>query len=672
MPGGSPAPGRGGGYRLQKGVVHGRGVTRPSATSRENSIGSSLALANLQRGPVPRLHTAVSDSYVTYCVFERRRNAKKGKTLQWLRATMDALQSIDSQVKILSYEGINTANAITHSSQIPEPMDQLHIYFPRIYMRGGSVSTKCKLRSSVPIKEIKLKIMNTLQNLDYWITPSLLKATRTGKAGWFLGGHPELTYRPDFQKVLKPIVLAKYGDIEFQVEPENEIIVSGNKRVAQRVLMVRCPLDDVENIRVLFTEVFAEESEYDIGFLTRYTFVTSQPIGPCTKHHLQSILKSQQMFHRNIHYFIMYGIDNLTTEYQVLKEDNGNLEDSSQQQSLQVQDNTTEDVPMSQSPPESLSPSKDSDLPAAPDPNLPLNTNTSTTSSSSKPVSSKHSDKPDHQSQDLDPDTISLRMYMYLCTTRSNTPLFHAVYPTTENSKIYVLCREEHMEEALNVLHNLGALLVPYLSNVDIDKILVKHKGRDTYVKDFPVITSKLKTYASALVNLAPDQNPQSDEVYTPYVDLTYNDQSGETHQPRTPTGKRTRKGDVVPPSTPRRVHTSLLPDDFSTATKHEKLNATVTESIARMKNLEENQDKFQTTISTYGSDISKMCGAITNNSKAIKNLQMAQDQQLQTMESMQKTQQSMLTTVNKTADFLEQYVKPLVESPEGDRGMVE
>jgi len=668
MPGGRMATGRGGGYCLQKGVLHGRGRGRQQAVTNENTRGSSLAFANLQQGPVPRLHTAVSDSYVTYCVFERRRNAKKGKTLQWLKATLEALQSVDSQVKILSYNGINAANAITHPSQIPEPMDQLHIYFPRIYMRGGSVSTKCKLRSSMPVREIKLKIMNKLQNLDYWITPSQLKATRTGKSGWFLGGHPELTYRPEFQEVLKPIIKEKFGEIEFQVEPENEIIVSGNKRIAQRVLVVRCPLDDVENIRVLFTEVFAEGSEYEIGFLTRYTFITSQPIGPCTKHHLQALLKSQQIFHKNIHYFIMYGVDHLTTTFKVIQEESVEQENTSENHMSKELDKEG-DVSMLQEISPQPNSEQESDIEEANTPSTQED-NASAIKDSPPP---QEKVTPTSGSSSSNPDTISLRMFLYLCTTRTNKPLFHAVHPTTENSKIYALCREEHMEEALQVLHNLGVLLVPYLSNDDINKILVKHNGRDTYVKDFPIITNKLKSYASALVNLAPEPNPQSDEFVTPIVDLTSNSQSGEVFSPRSPTGKRTRKGDVVPPSTPRRTYAdSLLPAEFSSSTTHEKLNATVTENIARMKNLEDNQDKFQNTISTYSTDISKMCGAITNNSEAIKNLQVAQNQQIQTMECMQKTQQSMLATVNKTATFLDTYVKPLVETPDGVRGMEE
>ena len=470
-----------------------------------------------------------------------------------------------------------------------------------------------------------------------------------------MGGHPELTYRPEFQEILKPIITAKFGDIEFQVEPENEIIVSGNKRVAQRVLVVRCPLDDVENIRVLFTEVFAEGSEYEIGFLTRYTFITSQPIGACTKHHLQAILKSQQIFHRNIHYFIMYGVDHLTTNFKVIQEEPVEHEKTSDNRMSKELDKEGDAAMPQTSPPlnsehldneeaNTLSTQEDN-ASAIPDSQPPQKEATPTPGSSSSNT-----------------DTISLRMFLYLCTTRTNEPLFHAVYPTTENSKIYALCREEHMEEALQVLHNLGVLLVPYLSNDDINKILVQHNGRDTYVKDFPIITNKLKSYASALVDLAPEPNPQSDDFVNPIVDLTSNSQSGEVFSPKSPTGKRTRKGDVVPPSTPRRTYAdSLLPAEFSSSTTHAKLNATVTESIARMKNLEDNQDKFQDTISTYSSDISKMCGAITNNSEAIKNLQVAQNQQIQTMERMQKTQQSMLETVNKTATFLDTYVKPLV-----------
>jgi len=41
-------------------------------------------------------------------------------------------------------------------------------------------------------------------------------------------------------------------DMEFITSPEKEVIMVGKKRAEQRVLVVRCALDEMENIRVCF------------------------------------------------------------------------------------------------------------------------------------------------------------------------------------------------------------------------------------------------------------------------------------------------------------------------------------------------------------------------------------------------------------------------------------
>ena len=60
---------------------------------------------------------------------------------------------------------------------------------------------------------------------------------------------------------------------------------------------------------------------------------------------------------------------------------------------------------------------------------------------------------------------------------------------------------------------------------------------------------------------------------------------------------------------------------------------------------------------------------AIKNNSEAIKQLREANDHQTKTMEAMQRTQQQMLTTVTNTARFIEDVIKPTVQTPEDSRG---
>jgi len=693
MIGGPPASGRGGGPRLRKGNL--RGVSTSQAHSNTgNQQRSSLAFANLQNGIVPNLHTDPTQTYVTYCVLERRRNAKKGPKMVWLKNTLAMLLSVDPHVKILSYDGINNANSINHMNLIPEEHEQLSIYFPRFYTNGGSLSTKCKIRSSMKIKEIKWRLMQKLQNIDYWITPSQLKATRTGKAGWFLGGHPELTHRPDFQTFLQPLIVKHFNKkIEFQVEPEMESMSVGKTRVSQRVLMTRCPLDEVQNIRALFSELFSDETEEDIGYLARYRFITTHPMGLCTRNHLQAILKSQQVFHKTIHFFIVYGIANFETNFVL----NGNEK--------HPPPDTSPNSPHASAKASSTNvPQSDVQITQPPDPN--------TQDEDMESVNGKEEGESQAQPQtEFDPvsrptasvekefdastnelSQLSPRMFFYLCqSTRTHSNLFHATYPSTELNKIYVLVTQDNMEEALSILHNMDAAMLPYFSQTDLSRILVGQDGNPPYVKDFPKITRQFQSYANVLKNLAPevDCNPQDQESEPPAVQYVTNTRSfastvtNNIPHETPPASKRTREGDPVHPVTPHRA--SRLPKHFVENTQHDQLHSTVTESIARMRNLENNQSnmskhmesygveisKITQTVGIYGDDISKMSNSIANNSNAIRDIRKAQEQQQSTIESLADVQNQMLQSVNSIVNFNETIIKPklFADTPDGSRG---
>jgi len=456
--------------------------------------------------------------------------------------------------------------------------------------------------------------------------------------------------------------------------PEVETIVVGTKRVSQRVLMVRGPIQEIQNIRSLFSSLFAEDSHHDVGFLARYTFVTSHPVGACTKSHLQSILKTQQRFHRDIHYYIMYGIANLDTMFKTFSstsESTSNTSSSQSNQSKSDQSNKDTDVEM-----EAPYPETDQQDDSLPPPDTPEHQSTRQSN-----LKSPGNEKEDTQvateaqkenelpEQPQEFQEMSLRFFLYLCQSQYGTNLFHAVYPSTETNKIYILCSQENMQEALKVLHNLRDALATYLSDSDISRILVQHEGQSSYVKDFPKVTGHYVTYANALVKLvnSNEDNPQSDQPQQP-IDLSKDFPPAPSFQqtPRAPTTKRTRKGDQIHQHVPPQQ--SRLPRNFVQDTTHAELTANVTESIARMKNMEAHHTNLSTTLEIYGTDISTMSTSISNNSKAIKDIQEAQQAQQKTIESIAETQQKTLTIVNSIAELNEQFVRPLVQTPEGVR----
>jgi len=287
---------------------------------------------------------------------------------------------------------------------------------------------------------------------------------------------------------------------------------------------------------------------------------------------------------------------------------------------------------------------------------------------------------------------LSPRMFFYLCqSTRTNSNLFHAAYPSTELNKIYVLVTQDNMDEALSILHNMEAAMLPYFSQADLSTVLIGQDGNPPYVKDFPKLTSHFQSYANVLKNLVPevDCNPQDQEAEPTGSQYVTNTKSFAStvrnnilHE-NPPASKRTREGDPVHPVTPHRA--SRLPKHFVENTQHDQLHSTVTESIARMRNLENNQSnmskhmesygveisKITQTVGIYGDDISKMSNSISNNSNAIRDIRKAQEQQQSTIESLADVQNQMLQSVNSIVNFNETVIKPklFAETPDGNRG---
>jgi len=162
--------------------------------------------------------------------------------------------------------------------------------------------------------------MDKLQKHNYYVRPTILKAVRTSMASWVYLAHPDLTLRKEFTTTLVPLILSRFNrPIEFQVAPETENLDTDQGCISQRVLVVRSAYEDTETIRSFFMEAFSPESNMGIGFLARYTFVPSIPVGNCTKNHLVTLLQMQQQFHR---YMMWMGLRNIDDELPLLPLEN--------------------------------------------------------------------------------------------------------------------------------------------------------------------------------------------------------------------------------------------------------------------------------------------------------------------------------------------------------------
>ena len=121
---------------------------------------------------------------------------------------------------------------------------------------------------------------------------------RTGKLGWLYLAHPDFTHRGEVEETLLSIVKHYFNGVEkeLQVIPEIESITVNNKKLQQGVLALRGSYEELDSVRECLVHVFDEESEYNIGFLSRYSFISSSPIADCTWDHLYSILEKAATF----------------------------------------------------------------------------------------------------------------------------------------------------------------------------------------------------------------------------------------------------------------------------------------------------------------------------------------------------------------------------------------
>lgn len=687
-------------------IMQGTFRQQKSATQAKNTeIRSDFT--NLEKGPVPNLHTEPLQIYITYCEFQRGKPRHSQVTKRvWLQNQLKILRAHDPHLLILPYAADSKANGINHPAHVPQTMDQLSIYFPRMYMQSGHVTAKCRIKSSIPIHQLKWRVMPQLEECNYFIHPTQLKALRTGKAGWLLGAHPDLTFRDGFQDLLPTLIAERYGkEMEFTITPEKEVIVVGNKRVEQRVLVVRCALDEVENIRAFFTEVFSDQSELDVGYLTRYTFITTHPVGQCTKSHLQKILVAQKEFHKKVHYYIMYGIQNLDTFYPTISNDNAS---STLPNKNDVGDDTSPSTQDSHPPDEVSDVQKDSSNGIMDSSDEMEVEQASVQSQEEEKDQSQYEDSEgtkkdsvNSNGNDQSPSVeksppMSLRMLMYLSLSNIyQDNLFHAVYPTTEEGKIYVLCTQANREEALTQLHNLEQAAQYYFEDSVLKEIFVGHKSMRPYVKDYPKVSVHYRDYASTLVKMVgqEDDNPQGglEDETIPISDIgtqsktktfsSYAAAASPTPNYRhdnTSPSKRHRDGAFVTPT-----KSSRLPKGFaSSIEENDTLNATVVESIARMRNLERSHkdqdlkidgitstvDAYGKDMQTMGDDISAMGKALSSHSSSIKTLLEAQSAQQKTIEKIDGTLLKTQSNVSEIIEFNKKYLLPVfAKAPNGN-----
>jgi len=388
-----------------------------------------------------------------------------------------------------------------------------------VYTARGTITVKCRVTSSVSIVKLKPLLIDKLRKHHYYLRPSLLRAVRTGKAGWFYLAHPDLTHRAEFTRVLPPFVTAKFQrEIEFQVSPELENIETNGKKTSQRVLVVRCSHEEVENIRSLFTELFSAQSTSNIGFLARYTFVPTHPIGPCTKQHLSTLLQMQQHFHKSVYWFNLIGVKNIDSVQQRKQE---NQNPSSLQSSSQISSHSTSSTPSPQDSPSSSM--EDTPMEQVYKEDSEDISSTCDPVDSSQPSSPEpSSDVPATAPNTSTPVFSSLRLILYHLENKHGQNLIHAVYPSADTTKVYVLCSEKNREEVLYQIQHVFEIVQQNFVPSAMQEYFTTPNGNKPYVLNYPLLSDDGLKYVDSLVDITASGNPQDAPPLFPSSSSSY------------------------------------------------------------------------------------------------------------------------------------------------------
>ena len=147
-----------------------------------------------------------------------------------------------------------------------------------------------------------------------------------------------------------------------------------------------------------FTISFSEDTTLNTRYLSRYTFVPSQPIGECTKSHLQTLLYRQKLFQKNIQHFIVLGLQNIDQPHQLLDHTDTPVDATSHEEDEQM--DTSEGA---------------------------RNSNAA--------------------------KRASLKWYLYQVAGPSHEALVHAVYPSVDRNRTYILYHPDRKTSTLHLLH---------------------------------------------------------------------------------------------------------------------------------------------------------------------------------------------------------------------------
>jgi len=604
------------------------------------TVSSSLAqktgaeYANFYDGPVPAIREKAQATHTAFV--ELHRGARKGQHVPasvFIKNILAMLLSVDKRAAILCYEQERNFNSICHPVHVPTATEEFTRYFPRVYNTRGTVTVKCRITSSMSILDLKRALMDKLRKHNYYIRPTVLKAVRTGKAGWFYLAHPDLTFRNEFQKYLPALIKNELNKVvEFQIAPENETVEMNNEKVSQRVLVARCPYEDTEKIRTFFMKIFSPDSEVEIGYLARYIFVPSMPVGTCSKSHLLALLKMQKRFHAGVFWYNLMGVRNYDQEVALIPP-----EKSQEESGLLSQAMTQTDQPHNTQDETSPTRFRDQDV----------------------TMEEMEVENASNTCDQEEATKLSLRRLLYELKDEEGDNLIHAVYPSMDATKLFVLCSEQNKESTLEHLHKIEQTVEAIFGSEALRVFFNPNEG--AHVHNYPILSNDQQSVVNSIAGLTAVSNPQDSTFHHHSKEVSYASMVSQSP------AKRQRNGFRKPVE-------SSLPSDFSAEReKDAQMTSNLNETMARLKQIENNDSENKETLENLshrldqqGKDITILGSSLKATNEKVDKVCETQVVQGDTMVKMNSSLSAILQEVTKLNEYNKTFTNMQTESSHG------
>ena len=241
------------------------------------------------------------------------------------------------------------------------------------------------------------------------------------------------------------------------------------------------------------------------------------------------------------------------------------------------------------------------------------------------------------------PQCSSLRYYLYQAVNNNNETLIHAVYPSVDQMRTFILYHPDKKQDILHLLHNLDQTIATIFSPSAVQHYLT---NGNLQIQGHPRLNNKTKSYVKTIIDLT-GSNPRGQQIPTTQPTLT---------------NKRHHSGDPIP----QEITTNLPPGLSNTIHQNTGMIEVLNETTARLRSLESNHTSTNSSISDLssrmdnqaqsmkkqGEEIRALGEAYATQNQLITALQTTQVQQGATISDMNAVQRDLLQKINTLVDL--------------------